>query len=193
MTGVAVVPEAGAGSHVLTLDELDANPWASCGPAALTALLGRPLAEIRHAFPNQREGRTWTNLRQMRDALTALRVPWSETDAAGEVAGVTGAEDARWPTRGLVIVQFRGSWDVMPVHHPAQLQRSHWIAVKPHPTLAGVPIIFDINSIDEFPPMSLGWWDPIEVWSSMIAPQLAQSFGKKATGAWWARAGIEVR
>ena len=33
--------------HITTPAELDANRWASCGPAALAALLRRPLAAIR--------------------------------------------------------------------------------------------------------------------------------------------------
>ncbi len=170
----------------MTLAELRANPWASCGPAALAALLDLPLRDIRHAFPAQTPEKTWTNLRHMRSAIAILRME-DTTETASDVQW-----DVEWPLRGLAMIQFRGSWDSLPVNHPAQLQRSHWIAVKPHPKLVGVPLVFDINAIDEGPPMSIGWWQPLEVWDAMIRPELARSYGKKATGQWWTRASLEV-
>lgn len=170
----------------LTLAELTASPWASCGPASLATLLGRPLADIRHAFPNQRDGKTWTNLRMMQQAIAILR-----HEEATETSGNCDAP-VPWATRGLALISFRGSWDVMGPSHPASLQRTHWIAVKPHPTLTACPLVFDINTIDYAPPMSLGWWDPLEVWEALIVPQLVASYGKRATGKWWTRAFVDV-
>lgn len=174
-------------AHEHTLTELDANRWASCGPASLSALLGRPLADVRHAFPGQTDGRTWTNLAAMQRALTLLGVGHGTERSPGILMPASA------PSFGLAMVQFCGPWDDMPIGHPAQLQRSHWIAMKPHPTLgAEAPLVFDINAIDGFPPMSLGWWQPQECWDALIRPELARSYGKKATGAWWLRAVIEV-
>lgn len=175
-------------NDTMTLAELAANPWASCGPAALASLLDLPLRDIRHAFPAQREDRTWTNLQQMQRAIAILRL-----EDTTEIGLGPDREPVEWPLRGLVIVQFRGSWDAMPISHPAQLQRSHWIAVKPHPRLgASVPIVFDINAIDDGPPMSIGWWQAVEAWDAIVRPQLAAAYGKKATGKWWTRAAVEV-
>jgi hypothetical protein len=178
--------------HVLTLAELHAAPWASCGPASLAALLGRSLAEIHRAFPDKPAGQTWTSHGQMCDAIEATfgrRRCWRPTGFDPR-EGLPA--NRAWPVRGLVLVQFRGSWDALPEGHSAPLQRSHWIAVKPHPTLAGVPLIFDINAIDDGPPMSLAWWQPLESWHAIIRPEIAKSYEPKATGEWWVRAGIEV-
>lgn len=183
--------------HILTDAELDANLWASCGPAALAGLLGRPLAELRHAFPAQTAKRTWTNLNQMLLALRALSLSVTPTPLAEEPS--SGLPPARtWPRRGLLLVQFRGTWDAMPTSHPAQLQRSHWIAVAPagHRVGAGAlpgPSVFDVNAIGVEFLQPFAWWQPrVMGWEKIMAPLLAEGFGKKASGAWWVRAGLEV-
>jgi hypothetical protein len=171
--------------RLMTLAELHANPWASCGSAALAGLLGRPLADIRHAFPNQQEGRTWTNLSQMEKALGALGIRYARA-----VSADASLFPVNWPLRGLVLIQFRGSWDAMPIGHPAQLQRTHWIAARP--LAAGrLPFCFDVNVVGSEWPTAHGW-TPRSVWEGDVAPWLAAGYGKKATGAWWVRAGIEV-
>jgi hypothetical protein len=168
----------------LSLKELEATPWASCGPAALAALLERPLASIRDAFPNNTATRTWTTLQMMDRALAALGVRHSATPWA------LSLESAKqWPRRGVVLIQFRGGWDAMPVDHAAQLQRSHWIAVKPRGEQSAV---FDVNAVEGSGILSWGWWQPRKDWERVCAPALAAGFGKKATGAWWVRAGFEI-
>jgi hypothetical protein len=182
--------------HVLTPAEFDRETWASCGPTALAALLHRPLAEIRHAFPHQREGRTWTNFQHMQAALRTLEIHVASAWSAPSLS-----MPAPWPTRGLVIVQFNGSWDVMPVNHPAQLQRTHWIAVSPlldvggKPVEPAVPMVFDVNLVDGFDDrtmlISCGWTTR-QAWETVVAPLLAKDHGKKATGQRWIRAAIEI-
>ena len=178
---------ASSPAHLLTVVELDANPWASCGPAALAALLGRSLADIRHAFPRQTEASTWTNLAMMGRALAALGARHSATGTAPDLEHPAKL----WPRHGLVLIQFCGSWSQMPVSHPAQLQRSHWIAVMNArgASLSYEPAVFDINLVAA----GHSGWVTREGWDRTVAPQLAEHFGKKATGQWWVRAGIEVK
>jgi hypothetical protein len=175
---------------VITPADLTACPWASCGPAALAALLDVPLASLREVFSAQREGRTWTNQAAMLGALDRLRKRWYMTPATAP-----DAPERAWPNHGLVLVQFRGSWDAMSINHPAQLQRSHWIATARAGSRVGglyltVPAVFDINQVEEC--ASSGGYAFGAVWERVTAPMLARGFGKKATGAWWIRAGIEV-
>lgn len=190
-------------TYCVTEAELDAARWASCGPTALAALLGRPLAELRPHFPLQREKRTWTNLVQMKRAINSLGVlglSIADTSTAGLVEGVgISLTYARaWPRRGLAIVQFRGSWDRMPVHHAAQLTRSHWVACLPagEPFGAGrtlrVDAVFDVNAVGVACLMKANYWQSRSAWERVMAPMVAEDFGKRATGQWWIRAGIEV-
>lgn len=180
-----------ASAQIGIFADLNANPWASCGPVALAALLGCPLTDIRHAFPAQREGQTWTNVTAMRLALNALRVPWHRTGF-----GPTIAERA-WPRRGLALIQFEGSWSSMPINHPAQLHRTHWIACASRSDRIGdeqcaADTVFDVNAVGDESLVAFGYWQSRIDWERVMAPWLAKNYGKKATGLWWVREGIEV-
>jgi hypothetical protein len=221
--------------HHLTAAELAANPWASCGPASLAALLGRPLGELRHAFPHQNEGSTWTTLAMMERALARLSVKYERTVPDVEVVSVGGyaANARKWPRHGLVVVQFVGSWSSMPFSHPAQLARTHFIAVKPPApppeassvlrmmseaarnvgdvlapevaasmrastvvrSMPGEPVsasVFDINLVDDEAAPDMHGWTMRRAWEKHCAPFLASGYGKRATGEWWVRMGLEV-
>jgi len=186
-------------AHLLTDADLDSNQWASCGPCSLAALFGRPLVDIHFAFPRQRVGRTWTSMLQMREALEALRVRWSFTGLARYKARVVPGDfrESLWPSRGIAHVQFRGSWDTLPMGHAAQLQRSHWIAVAPAGHRVGdrwltKPAVFDVNLVGLSGLEAQGGWTSREMWEREVSPMIAKSFGAKATGEWWVRAGIEI-
>lgn len=179
---------------VLTPAELEANAWASCGPAAVAALLGRPLAEVRPAFPDQREGKTWTNLSMMFAALARLMLRVKATSV--DVAAHEGLPAKTWPLRGLVLVQLRGRWDAMPVNHPAQLSHTHWIAVAPagHPIGDGwttAPAAFDVNLVGAPKLEKQHGWTALEAWKGALPEMLARQI-RGASGGWWVRAGIEV-
>lgn len=127
---------------LLTPADLDANPWAACGQAALAALLERPLADVRHAFPPHR----WVNLTQMRAALSTLGAQW------------TNGSSSTWegvPQRGLVLIQFHGPWTRPSAPVSAALKHAHWVAVvkpkSPHRLPAierPLAMVFDVNALD---------------------------------------------
>ena len=190
--------------HLLTVDDLERNPWAHCGPAALAACLGIRLEDARAAFPD----RSWISVGDMRRALASIS-PWfyfTAEDFAAPVVAPSG-RPVTWPHAGLVLVQFCGSWSTLPLQHAAQLERTHWIAVSPCPvasptvraSVAGVGYkgswVFDVNTVDTGP---LGGWRPRETWEQETVPRIVASYGKKrdgtprASGAWWSRCGIEV-
>lgn len=169
---------------------LTAQPWASCGPVALAALLKRPLVELRHAFPHQEADRaTWTSLPQMKAALTTLGEHWTPTllsaeDEAARAAFADGFPVRVWPKRGLALIQWRGSWDRLDVGHPGQLRHTHWVAVL------GASV-FDVNAVGISALAGLGWWQPRATWERLMVPQII-SYTLGATGGWWVRAGLEI-
>ncbi len=124
---------------------------------------------------------------QMRRAVGTLTTSANRVTGTGSNVAFPGVD---WPSRGLVLVQFRGSWDTLPVNHPAQLQRSHWVAVQEHRRFG--PFVFDINSVGGMVSCMGPGWDPYAAWAGVMVPQLAESFGRKATGEWWVRAGIAI-
>ncbi len=191
------------GGHVVTMAELDANPWAACGPAALAALIGRPLAEIRDVFP---KGRTWMTHADMFRALGMLGFEPSHTEPSGEAhpveangAGVCAIR--QWPKRGLAWVQFRGGWEKAGAPAAATLEHTHWVATAPNAVggaaRLGLPLVFDVNMVDHLE--ARHGWMPHAAWAATVVPLLAASYGlqrdkrtPKATGAIWVRAAFEV-
>jgi hypothetical protein len=197
-------------THYLTPAMLTACPWASCGPVSLAALLNRPIDSLGLAFPNQTPENHWTNWGHMLSALHELGVQAEETGLAGTVfpPGVRPAPERLWPERGIVLIQFRGGWDAMPVNHPAQLHRSHFVAITPLLTATGEvfdrkdPMVFDINVLDAD---LNGGWTPRSYWEARVATILWSGFqprGQRARSAWslpegargwWVRAAVEIR
>lgn len=187
---------------------LDECRWASCGPTSVAALLNRPLAELRAVFRTQTEQDTWTSSQQMVAALGALRLPAVPTTYAGTKFpdGVHPAPERCWPRWGIVQIQFRGAWDKMAINHPAQLARSHFVAVTPclgpddQPALDEA-MVFDINALDQG--INHGW-TPRTFWERRVAPVLWKDFQpseKRRRSAWslptgergwWVRGGLET-
>lgn len=101
------------------------DEWkANCGPAALAALVGRPLAQVREAFPDF-PAKPWANPTHMRAALT--RLDWSHRYCDG------------WPERGLAFIQWEGPWLDPGVPVGAAYRHTHWVA-------AAEGKVFDVNA-----------------------------------------------
>lgn len=136
---------------------------ASCGPASLAALLGRPVMAVKEFFP---EFPGYTNGTTMLRAL----------ELAGLSAGMK-IQTGGWPKRGLCWLGFKGPWSVMPFH--IKIKYSHWVAVK---TIADNTIVYDVNE---------NAWLPLPVWERHVLPQLLGRY-KKAQGGYEVFRGIEV-
>ncbi len=86
--------------HTLTHGECEAawRDWgANCGPAALAACLGVPIANVRSHLKGF-EGMGYTNPTMMFGALRSLGVKWQRMKTPA------------WPVRGLVRIQWHGPW-----------------------------------------------------------------------------------
>jgi hypothetical protein len=93
---------------------------ANCGPAAFAALVGKPILEIIHLFP-QFPAKRWTNGGSMKSALAAY--------------GVIFKRVSEFPKLGVAHMLIDGPW----TGGRWAFHRSHWFAVNGHD-------IFDINS-----------------------------------------------
>ena len=171
------MPSTAYSDHVLVLSDVERAPWATCGPCSLAALLGRSLESLRSCFPQQTEARAVVYARDMRRALDAAGLigKWRLTATAKGRVVLAATMDSveviprQAPGHGLAIIQFCGSWSKMREFHPAQLQRSHWIAVRGP---LDDPYVWDVNALR---------WLPEKQWCREIMPALVESYGKRAT------------
>lgn len=123
-------------SMKLKFDELDAKrahaEWGcNCGPAALAAVLGKTLDEIR-PFMGPFEQRSYTNISNMREAIAA---------AGGRI--VRSYES--WPPVGvgLVRIQWGGPWIANGKPARWAATATHWIAA--YRTRESHLYVFDVN------------------------------------------------
>lgn len=175
--------------HVLTYEEVDREAWwARRGPAALAALLGLSLEDIRSGF---REQDPRPGLSQMANAVRRFAGSWRLTAVVDmtvpslsymHIGGSVWRRGAAWPERGLLLVQFSGPWDSYSVDAPEQFAHTHWVAVRDGR-------VFDELLIVRGCPSS-GWTD-IDDWKIHVV-QEAASWHRHATGIWWPRVGLEV-
>jgi len=145
---------------------------ATCGHAALAAILGREVWDVFAASESIFFGKSWVSAPMMEQALLEICPRnWRPGIARGQM----------FPTRGLVLMQFEGPWMAPGLPFGAQLAHTHWIAIDrraQHDVW-----VYDINQ-------SRGWethdhWDTVTLQSLM-------DHHKRATG-WHIRRSYEVR
>lgn len=153
------------------VDKSHAAWKANCGPCALAAILGRPVADVRPFFPRYPKY-PWTNPTHMRAAL----------DAAG-VRHRSGNTIAT--TNGLWFVQLDGPWCSPEVPVTVAYRHTHWVAVRmvSDGTDSGESDewVYDANARE---------WEPLSWWKAEVIPHVLAHV-KRATG-WWVRTGIEL-
>ena len=91
------------------------DAWgANCGPAALAAILHRPVMQVARYFPDFPE-KPWTTPTKMTDAMMQAGIK-----SYGTVES--------WPVYGLVFIQFEGPWEKPGVPPGAAYRHTHWVA-----------------------------------------------------------------
>lgn len=167
---------------------------ANCGPTAVAALLGRPLADVRHAFP-WFPARPRCSPTQVSAVLATLGWPakWTalglpKAPAANEADRMALELDSfdRMPEAGLVFVQIDGPWCYY-AHRGFAYHYTHWVAVR-RIVVNATPLtmVYDVNAGSDEQP---GGWLPVRVWSETIMNLLVADH-KRATG-WFVRSVFE--
>lgn len=149
----------------------------NCGPAALAAVTGRTLAEVRAAMPDFPDKR-FTSPSMMWRALDALRVRYTKTGsgAAGPERGIG------WPRLGLARIQFGGPWCKAGVPLPARYTETHWVgAYFDRP--ASEVYVYDVNAAE---------WRTRHTWRREVLSALLAD-RKRGDGTWWITHSVEVR
>jgi len=134
---------------------------ANCGPAALAAVLGVPLARVRRLFPEFAR-KPWVNPSTMWTALSLARRP----------ARKLGQQ---WPAYGLCHIQWEGPWLSPGVPIGAAYRHTHWIGAATSP--AGRPMIYDINA---------DAWLTMASWEQEVVSLITEMM-PRATGGWHIR------
>lgn len=161
-----------------TLAELEraSDTWfCNCGPAALAAICGLTLDEVRLHFGPDWPG--YTNPTAMRRALTT----------AGRQFTIErlGVADREWPRWGLVRIQFEGPWTEPGASPRWAYRHTHWVAVwRAFPAIC----VFDVNSMEYDDDSG---WLPLLDWERCTVPLLTDSI-PRATGGWRITHAIEV-
>lgn len=149
------------------VDEANASWTANCGPCALAALLGLPVASVRQAFSWYPE-RPWCSPTQMLSALSAMGHRAAlQQHKTGDRAFVDG----------LAYVQFTGPWTSARASARWAYRHTHWVAVA-----HGGHLVYDANT-DRW--ASAAWW------SRCVVPVLLEDT-PRADGGWWVRTTVRV-
>lgn len=136
----------------------------NCGPAALAAMAGLSLDEVRPHLGDF-EAKRYMNVTMMRAALARLRIAFGE---------VNPGEALDYPFYGLCRVQWEGPWMNAGVPVYARYPHTHWIGAYRKPVTSDI-VVFDVNC-------PVGWAD-LDVWNQLLVPQLVAQH-KRASGGW---------
>ena len=144
----------------------------NCGPAALAAICGLTLDQVRPLIP-EFETRRYTSPTMMRAGVAAAGYQVGTDDR-------NGTRDPHcFPPFGLVRIQFEGPW-----YGRWAYQHTHWVASR---VWQGGMWVFDVNC----------GWQTARIWAGV--PRILTAEIRRATGGWhathrWglARAGEEA-
>lgn len=154
------------------------DEWgANCGPAAISAICGIPLCDIRPHMGDF-ERKRYTNPTLM----------WSALRSIGAVFSYRGGElgQSNWPRYGLARIQWEGPWTAPGVPVRARYRYTHWIGVNAR-DLGNIGI-FDCNATGN----GTGW-SSLQDWQETIVPWILSEAVPKANGKWHITHSVEVQ
>jgi hypothetical protein len=169
-----------------TSADIDRAYWdwqCSCGPAALAAILGLTLDEVKPLFMPAFPG--WTTPTRMLEALRRANKHWSSI-------AVPARTRTTWPVWGVARIQWEGPWTAPGANQRWAYTHTHWVGVSRGKGSRDQHLIdiFDVNTVGGGGPLEDGW-GPLEWWSRDIVPLLTKDI-KRATGGWYITHAIEV-
>lgn len=158
------------------------DDWgANCGPAAVAAIMGMTLDEVRPyfdaaGFPAKR----YTNPTMMFDVLRAIGRPFRKMNSDQRQCVLTP-----FPHWGLVRVQWEGPWTEPGVPTAARYRHTHWIGTR---ATRGIPVaIFDVNAVGNG-----SGWISCNDWARVLVPWLLKEVAPRNYGTWHFTHAIDV-
>lgn len=139
---------------------------AMCGHGAFAAAVGISVREACVFFPKLKAGITWVNIPDMEAALCGLRRSRQDLRPAIEWSCRVAEGQLPQSDRGLLAIQWEGSWMSQGAPPAARCCKRHWAAFRRDPHHG--PMIWDVNWS--------GSWQPLEDWDdklSLIYPKRA--------------------
>lgn len=153
-----------------TLDEADraAEAWGfNCGPAAVAAICGLSIGELRPHLGDFEQKR-YTNPTLMFQILRSLDAAWRRMPTAALTP---------WPAYGLARIQWEGPWMEPGVPIGARYRQTHWVGCcARNPDHIG---IFDINCLNNG-----SGWVALEDWAAILVPAILKACHPRANGGW---------
>ncbi|MCB1423199.1 MAG: hypothetical protein KDJ69_12185 [Nitratireductor sp.] len=150
---------------------------ANCGPAAIAAVLGMTLDQVR-PFMGDFEKKHYTNPTLMWDTLRRI----------GALFSYRGGELGRnnWPIYGFTRIQWEGPWTRPGVPKVARYRHTHWIGVN----------AIDSNNIGIFDCNATGngtGWTPLTDWENILVPWIIEELVPRANGEWHITHAVEIK
>lgn len=165
----------------LSLADIDRahDEWgANCGPAAVAAITGMTLPDVRpffeaHGFAAKR----YTNPTMMFAILWDLEEFGILRDWRSNP--LLPKDDQEFPEHGLARIQWHGRWMREGVPIRACYRHTHWVATIDAPHGRG---IFDVNAVGAADGKCDGW-TTAQAWQEIMVPHLTSGI-PGADGAW---------
>lgn len=151
------------------------DEWgANCGPAALAAVMGMTLEQVRPHMGDF-ESKQYTNPTLMFAALASIGRPWRKI----------GPE---LPSYGLARIQWEGPWTEPGVPMRVRYRHTHWVGWC-RKSRFGDEAAFDVNALG-----GREWdgWVNYAAWANTVVPWILRACEPKANGRWHVTHGIEV-
>jgi hypothetical protein len=148
----------------------------NCGPAALAAIMGLTLDQVRPHMGDF-ERKRYTNPTLMFTALDSVGARWRK---------LPGPARCDWPVYGLCRIQWEGPWTKPGVPIRARYRHTHWIGVQ-HPLYSMSVGIFDVNCLNN----GSGWVSE-EHWRDILVPHLLSERVPRADGKFHITHSIEI-
>lgn len=151
----------------------------NCGPAALAAVCGLTLDEVRKHMGDF-ETKRYTNPTLMMHSLERIGREFSWKP----VRERDGPGSAFLPKFGLARIQWTGPWTAPGANPKWSYRQTHWIGVNARaPDNVGV---FDINA------MNSGGWVALRDWATSVVPWILSECVPRGDGGWFVTHSVEV-
>ena len=155
---------------------------ANCGPAAIAAICGLSLDQVRPHMGDF-ERKRYTNPTLMVAALQSVGAKFSMTKLGERIAGAK-CTFVGLPWFGLARIQWEGPWTASSAPPKWRYRHTHWIGAADRGDSVG---IFDVNALGN----GTGW-GRFEDWRDVIVPHILKTCVPRADGKWHVTHAIEV-